>query len=583
MRKSVLIALGIVLLISLILTGCTSSVTTTATSTTQITTTSTATVTATPTVKNGGTLRVGWTGWPAAGMNPFLASDEDDFVFLSPIYEPIVMPLEDGTIQPWIAQSWEYNATANEWVFHLNPKAHWSDGQPLTANDVKFTFDSCWQYKTDMASELKSYVSSIEVIDNNTVGFKMAQACAPFLTLAGSVLIMPQHIWASVGDVTKYTNPNPVGSGPFTFKEVQQGKFLDLVKDPNYWNGPAHIDELIIEVLLNDSASVVALEKGEVDDLPSMTTYDLVPTIEQSEYGKVYVESNPHIWYIAPNYRIYPLNLLQVRQAISLAIGRQDLIDTALSGYGVMPLMGYIAPSVTAWANTSCTWSGANMTDDQRIAQANALLDGLGFKMGSDGVRLTDKTTATQTQKTRMEFNLDLYSNPPYIRAAGIIQQDLAKIGIKIDISVYDPSTLYGSIIFSGEHPYDWDLLLHGSFTSPDPKDIAEQYAPVNPSSWDNGPAFGWPPESPSSTETQLVSLLQKSMTDMDATVRYNDIQQAQTLFADDLTVITLGHKYGLGVYSTANFIGWNPVAIHYDSAIHPLASIQNYLSVSLK
>jgi peptide/nickel transport system substrate-binding protein len=491
--------------------------------------------------------------------------------------------MEDGTVEPWIAQSWEYNASAKQWVFHLNPTAHWSDGTPLTANDVKFTFDACWQYNTDMASEIKAYVSSVDVIDTNTVGFTMSQDLAPFVYMAGGVLIMPEHIWSTVGDVTQYNNPTPMGSGPFKFKSMQQGQFLDLVKDPNYWKGPANIDEVIIQILLNDSASVVALENGEIDCLPSMTTYDLVPSIEKSQYGKVYVESNPHIWYIAPNYRIYPLNLLPVRQAMSLAIDRQELIDTALAGYADMPLMGYVAPSVTAWANTSVTWPGANMTQDERIAAANALLDGLGFTMGSDGVRLTDKTAGNATVKTKMEFDLYLYSNAPYIRAAGIIQQDLAQIGIKINISVYDPGTLYGSIIFSGEHPNDWDLLLHGSFTSPDPKDLAQQYAPRNPSSWDNGPAFGWPPAQPSSTETQLVALLQKSMTDMDATERYNDILLAQTLFAQDLVVITLGHKYGLGVYSTAKFDGWNPTAIHYGAMIHGLDALQNLLSLHLK
>jgi peptide/nickel transport system substrate-binding protein len=562
MRKPVLVLLGILLVVSMIFTGCTST---------------------TETTKSGGVVHIGWQGWPAAGMNPFLASDEDDYIFLSPMYEPLCMPMEDGTVEPWIATSWEYKTDTKQWIFHLDPKAHWSDGVALTADDVKFTFESCWQYNTDMASEIKAYVSSVDVIDANTVAFTMSQDLAPFVYMAGGVLIMPQHIWATVGDVTQYANPTPIGSGPFKFKSMEQGQFLDLVKDPNYWKGPAKVDEVIIQILLNDSASVVALEKGEIDCLPSMTTYDLVPSIEKSQNGKVYVESNPHIWYIAPNYRIYPLNLLAVRQAISLAIDRQDLIDTALAGYGDMPLMGYVAPSVTTWANTNVTWEGLNMTQDERIAKANALLDDLGFKMGSDGVRLTDKTTATPTEKTRMEFDLCLYSNAPYIRAAGIIQQDLAQIGIKINISVYDPGTLYGSIIFSGEHPNDWDLLLHGSFTSPDPKDLAQQYAPRNPSSWDNGPAFGWPPATPSSTETQLVSLLQKSMTEMDQTARYDEIQQAQELFAQDLVVITLGHKYGLGVYSTAKFAGWNPTAIHYGAMIHGLDSLQNLLSLYLK
>lgn len=552
-------------------------------------TSTTATTAATTTSASGGTLHIGWTGWDEAGLNPFNASTEDDYVFLTPIYEPLAMPMSDGSApQPWLAKSWDFDASTDEWTIHLDPSAHWSDGQPVTADDVKFTFEACWQYGTSMASDLESYVKSIDVIDSKTVVFEMSSPCAAFEDLALGTLIMPQHIWASVGDVTKYTNPTPVGSGPFLFKSMSQGNFLDLVRDPNYWKGPAHINEVIIEVVTNDEAGVVALEKGEIDILPSMGTYSLVANLEKSQDATVYVETNPHVWYLAPNERIYPLNLLAVRQAISLAVGRQDLIDSALDGYGDMPLMGYIPPSVTAWANTSVTWPGLTLTDAQRYAQANALLDNLGFTKGSDGIRVTNisPANASTTQLSKMEFSLYLYNNSSYVEAAGIIQQDLLNIGIKLDINVVDPGTLYGGIVFSSSDVDGWDILEHGSFTDPDPKDLAEQYAPLNPSIWDNGPAFGWPQyddPAQATTDQQLVTLLQKTMTDTDPTTRYNDVQQAQVLFSNDLPVITLGHKYGIEVYSQANFTGWDIVPIHYGAAIHGLDSLQNLLSLRPK
>lgn len=518
-------------------------------------------------------VRVGWTGWPMS-MNPFLIRNEEDYVFLSPIYEPLCMPMLDGSVDPWIAESWEYDADEDTWFFYLDERAHWSDGEPLTADDVKFTFETAWENDFNLGANTKPFVESIQVIDEHTVGFKMAKPSAAFLSLAGGVLIMPEHIWSTVGDIATYENPNPVGSGPFLFKEAEASKYLDLVRDSDYWRGPANIDEVIIEVLLNEEASVEALIKGEIDCLPGMTGYSLVPTLDKSPDVKVLVEETPHIWYIAPNYRIYPLNLLEVRQAISMAIDREELIATAMAGFADMPLMGYIAPSVTKWADQNLTWEGLDMTEEERIAEANAILDDLGFAMGDDGIRVTDVAQGTESKRAKLEFSLLLYSNPSYIRAAGIIKEELAKIGIAINISVLDPGTLYGGIIYSGERPYDWDLLLHGSFVTPDPDNFAREYGGEVDNPWYNAPAFAWVNE-------ECQALLVQSRSELDEDARWQEIQEAQQLFAADLAVITLGHKYGVSAYRTDKFTGWYPAPIMYGAMIHPLASIQNLLSLT--
>ncbi|MDP7472493.1 MAG: ABC transporter substrate-binding protein, partial [Vicinamibacterales bacterium] len=87
-------------------------------------------------------LDIGWSESPQAGLNPFLARNEGDYLFLGLIYEPLCMPMMDGSVEPWIAESWEFDADRNEWLFHLDARARWSDGTPLSADDVVFTFET---------------------------------------------------------------------------------------------------------------------------------------------------------------------------------------------------------------------------------------------------------------------------------------------------------------------------------------------------------------------------------------------------------------------------------------------------------
>jgi peptide/nickel transport system substrate-binding protein len=515
-------------------------------------------------------LRMGWPGSPQAGMNPFLAATRDDYMFLALMYEPLCMPMMDGPIKPWIAKSWEYKAEEDTWIFHLDEKAKWSDGEPLTADDVKFTFETAYKYDFRIASQTKAFVESIQAIDEHTVSFKMTQPFAAFLYMAGSTLIMPKHIWAKVDKVDLYENPSPVGSGPFLFKEFKARAFLHLVKDEHYWRGPANIDEIVIQIYSNPEAEVVALKKGELDIVPDLSGQEsLIPPLLEDPNVKVLVDRWAQMMIIAPNYRIYPLNLKEFREAIDLAVDKKAIIDAALAGYGELPLMGYIPPIVSKWANTEVTWHGLGMTHDERISEANAILDELGFKRGKDGIRVTDKGEKT-------EFTLSCVTSPSDIRVSEIITENLQEIGIKLTVQVTDPETLIAGIIFSGERSYDWNLWLYTLTADPDPDLLVREYAPEPPTPWDNGTAFGFENE-------EIQSLLRQSRTEMDETKRWEMIQEAQKLFADELVVITLCHPFHSAAYRTDRFVGWNPEPINYVGMFQPLGSIQNIVSLHPK
>jgi ABC-type transport system substrate-binding protein len=241
-----------------------------------------------------------------------------------------------------------------------------------------------------IGSRTKAIVKSIEAVDPHTVKFILRDPMAAFVSAAGTIPIMRKHIWSKVGKVTEYTNPNPIGRGPFLYKEFKPRAFLHLVRNKNYWKGPVRVGEVVVQVYTNAQAQVVALEKGELDIIPDLSGNEtLIPTLMRDKKVHVLVDRASHIQYIALNYRVPEFRVKAFRQAIDLAVDKKKIVETALAGFAELPLMGYVAPIVTKWANPKVTWVGLNMEEKERLDKANALLDGLGWERGKDGIRTT--------------------------------------------------------------------------------------------------------------------------------------------------------------------------------------------------
>ena len=516
---------------------------------------------------NKNVLRIGWIEAPQAGMNPFLSRNMGDYFFMSLMYEPLAIPLMDGTLRPWLAKSWEYDGQTNTWTFHLDERVRWSDGTPFTADDVEFTYKAAFATNVAIGSRTKGIVKSIEIVDKHTVSFVLRDPMAAFVTVGATIPIMPKHIWSKIGKVTEYTNPNPVGTGPFLYRQFIPRNFLHLTKNENYWRGPPHIDEVIIKIYSNPQAMVVALKKGDLDIIPSLSGNEaLIPTLIRDKNMEVLVERISHIQYIALNYRVPEFKNKRFRKAIDLAVDKQKIIQSAMMGYAEEPLMGYVAPTVSKWANQKVTWAGLNMAEQERLDKANGLLDELGWERGKDGLRVTK-------EGKKLEFSIRCYTNPAYIRGAELIKLNLEKIGVKINLLVSDPQTLYGGIVYSGKRPNDWQMMFHGSTMDPDPDHFAREFAPEPPNPWDNAPAFGWENE-------EIQSMLRKSRREMNEAKRIEMIKKIQELFAEELVVISLCHKFATAAYRNDKYKGWNPEPVFYGTILNPLGSLINVLSL---
>jgi len=459
------------------------------------------------------------------------------------VYEPLIKVRDDGSWGPRLAKSWEFDPDTTAWTFHLDERATWHDGNPVTADDVKFTYEKSYEYDFAPGGDSKPFVVSIDVVDEHTVRFILTEPIADWPNLASSVSIAPKHIWENIADIATYQNPEPVGSGPFTWVEYDPLSHLLLAANKNYYLGAPAYDELLLKLYANEEAALLALRAGEVD-MTAVGVYTAIPTLLEIPEIAINIDRTANRYSLLYlNHRFPPNDIKEFRHAVNLAIDRQAIIDFALYGYGTWPRMCPFIPEVEA--------NLAIEAPAQDIAAANAILDGLGYAKGADGIRVADGV--------RLEFELAIGTDPPSVRTGEIVRDNMEDIGIKLTLKAVEFGTMMG-LIFSGEHFYDWGwaVLVHGAWVGF--VGMAVEYAPVPYNPWFDAPSIGWGDDGAGGGTAEalaLQALIRQAMREPDPDVRYGLIQQVQAEFADQLPIIVTYRETMVSAYRTDRFEGW--------------------------
>ena len=403
------------------------------------------------------------TAWDT--MMPLNTTSNYTRMICDQIYDRLTQSKADGTIEGRLAESWTVNEDSSAVTFKLHENAVWSDGEPVTADDVVFSY----QMYSDPQVEAKSryhlqYIAgvddsgaelsedSIEVTadDTYTVTFnlKTSMYADTFLQDIDTVYIIPKHIFE--GKTAEEINAptlwaNPVGSGPFIYDSEINGERMEFVKNPNYYLGAPKIDRLILRV--TDSASMLAgLINGDLD----MIGYGSI-LIDDWELAKqqenLVTESIPTTSYTTMIFNTAkPYMTQEVRQALSMAINRDVLIQAILQGEGeavVTPISSvspYYNENIEVWYDPD---------------KAKSMLEEAGFPFDQTLVfYISSGSSATE-------------------RTAALIAQDLQKIGVKVRIEQVDFATLMNNML-DGQH----DLGLIGSGGTLDPSESREMIYP---------------------------------------------------------------------------------------------------------
>ncbi|HVU68563.1 MAG TPA: peptide ABC transporter substrate-binding protein [Ktedonobacteraceae bacterium] len=370
------------------------------------------------------------------------------------IWAPLFLGDSSGAITPGIAtqiptlQNGGISQDLKTWKITLRSGLKWSDGQPLDARDVDFTWKLWVNPKFTAASTIGyNLITGTDISpDNLTITFHLKQAFAPFLALwtDGSNAPMPAHVFSSIAPdklLTSSQNLDPtVTSGPFTLTESKAGSDYTVSRNPNYYRaseGLPYLDKIVFRIVTDQNTILKDLQAGTAD---SSWFLDVTKTSAYQQLSNYKLTFNPH----ASNFEAIFFNFKnkvladnpEVRQAIAMAIDHNALITTARRGQAVPLCTDHGQAFVPGYqADAACPKFDPD--------GATALLKSKGWVAGKDGI-LTKNGQ-------RLEFQYSTTANN-YWRADDelIIQANLQAIGIQIDITNYPASTFFGPFLTGG-------------------------------------------------------------------------------------------------------------------------------------
>ena len=386
-------------------------------------------------VKEGGFLRLaGYDGIDS--LNPYVGQNGDAYSTWQYIY-PYLIQFKTRTLDygPDFATDWSHSSDGLTWTFHTRPDAKWSDGKPLTAEDVAFTFNTDIKFQsgpTAMTGASLTNLIKVEATDANTAVFYYSRPVPMVLSNVQQDAILPEHVWGALatGDgkaLKTYPNTPSKGKplvcgGPFYITQYQQDAVTLFEKNPYYYGTKPHIDGFGLQYFSNEDAMVTALKTGQVDAIESVPATS-VKTLEDAGmnvYTGPAVMERDFIINSNPN-KTVNRELLnpQVREAFEYAIDRQKIVDTAW--------LGYATPGTTIVPLASGKWHDSSITPlPFDIAKANEILDSLGYQKGSDGIRVANGHPMTY------DVLFPGSERGAGDRAFQIIQADFAEIGVKL-------------------------------------------------------------------------------------------------------------------------------------------------------
>lgn len=398
-----------------------------------------------------------------------LVLNQSAFSVFGYLYEGLITEnfSQQGKLEPALAESWEISEDKKRIVFTLRDNLKWSDGQPLTVDDVIFTYQDVYlnpKIQTDLKDILKIGISrafpTVQKLDERRIEFTVPEPFAPFLRTVGGLPILPAHVLRETVQATdakgnpKFlstwdTSTDPteiIGNGPYKMESYTPNQRVIFRRNPYYWrkdaqgNPQPYVERIILQVIENTDNQLVSFRSGQLDDLDvSPNAFPLLKREAKRAKFTIY-NGGPESTTLfvgfnlnkARNFKNQPFvdpiksrwfNTLAFRQAVAYAIDRQTMITNIYRGLAdiqnsTIPVQSpyYLSPQ-----------QGLKVYD-YNPEKAKQVLLGAGFKYNSQGQLL-------DAQGNRVRFSMLVKAEDvPRVNMAVQIQQDLAKIGIQADM-----------------------------------------------------------------------------------------------------------------------------------------------------
>jgi peptide/nickel transport system substrate-binding protein len=383
-------------------------------------------------------------------LNPILQSDTVSGAITDRLFESLVnTDPTTGSIIGTLAEKWDVSPDGLTYTFHLRNGVKFHDGQPLTAEDAKFTLDvlKTDRVKTTRTSNVEK-IKETEVVDPQTLRVTLTESYCPFLNDLTALGILPKHLLANSANLNEDPfNLKPIGSGPFQFVEWVKDDHVTVKAFDDYWGGKPGIERFILKPLKDRAAQMAQLKTGEVD----------VAGLEPSEIKEAESAPNLAIYkyyalgltYLAYNTRLPGLDEVPVRQALNHALDRQTLIKDVL--------LGEARTMTSDVPQDSWAYSPSVKDYDYNPDKARSLLDSAGWALGPGGVRVKNGQPLKYTMWT---------NSGAKVREAvlTVAQQQFKEIGVDTEIQLQDFASMINRI-----NKLEFDMFVSGFVFGADP------------------------------------------------------------------------------------------------------------------
>ncbi len=446
-----------------------------------------------------------------------------------------------GVPQPWLATGSTLSEDGLTLTLELRDDVTWHDGEPFTAEDVKFTFDYFKEYEQSRFTRALRPVVETAIEGDSTVVITLAAPTPSFLlgTLA-DVPILPQHVWAEVDNPVEHVfeGGTNIGTGPYKLVEYVPDQFYRFAAHEEYFAGMPSVKDLVLVKFADDTGALAAMRSGEVDSLVRPVAPEQIELL--AAQPDLVVQQGPLYTTQMIDYDMQraPFDRLEVRQAMSLAIDRQDLVDTIYLGAGTVGNPGWIHPASPVY--------NAEVQAVYDPAQAQQLLDDAGIvDSDGDGVREVDGAPLS------FEFLVN-GSDSLRLRLAELVSQMLAEVGIQANVAAVEQTTWEEAVWpgFDVSAGRNYEMAMWG-WSAPVQADVVRFSTLVH-----SDPAIG------SLNLTGYVSeeadaLAEAISVEVDDAARAELIQELQAVVARDLPFILLLYPDGAYAYNASVYDGW--------------------------
>ena len=486
-------------------------------------------------------------------FNPLLPSGTARWAATACIYEPLF--IFNTVTQEWVprlAEQFEWVEEGTRLAFKIREGVQWSDGTPFGAEDVLYTFSLIREVSMLDGGNVWSFIDSIALREDGWIELQFQRPYVPGLAQIAHQLIVPKHIFETVDSPETFSNPNPVGTGPFTEILKFNQQVWDLGRNPYYWQtGKPAVEVLRFPAFPDNDQANIALIRGEVD-----WAGNFVPAID-----RIYVDRNPehhHYWFplISSTIFLYAntqkegLEDIRVRQALSHAIERSRVTRVGMYDYTQAASPTGLSMGHSKWIHreleTRVDWT------EHRPEKAVELLREAGLRQDKNDQWILPSGEAFDLEITVPAGWSD------WVRSCQVMVQSFRDVGLQVRLVTRD----FGAWLHAVQHG-NFDLAMGWSQSGVTPYEFfkglmsTESVEPIGEMAGSNWHRFG---------SERADELLERFESISDPTEQTRIMNELQVLFTESVPAIPLFPGPAWGAFNNSRFTGFpsaeNPYAV---------------------